>query len=135
MGFRFLDHYFMKIAALIASVLLGLVFVLLPGAMLLGLMQMPPPPPDSLPGQFFAVFGPTGWIQFVWICQVIGGVLVAIPKTRNYGLLVLGPIIINILCFHLLVAKSGLVGMPLFVAVLAAFLLFAERGKFAALAR
>jgi hypothetical protein len=124
----------MKIATLIAGILLGLVFVLLPGSLLLGLMHMPPPPADSPAAQFFGVFYMSGWLMLVQLFQILGGVLVAIPKTRNFGLLVLGPIIVNILAFHILVAKSGLVGLPLLVAVLAAFLLFAERNKFAALA-
>ena len=124
----------MKIAAIIAGVLLGLVFVALPGALLLGLMHMPPPPAGTPPAEFFGVFYTTGWLLFVQLCQIVGGVLVAIPKTRNFGLLILGPIIINILCFHILVAKSGLVGPPLLVAVLALFLLIVERRKFIALA-
>jgi putative oxidoreductase len=124
----------MKIAALIAGILLGFVFVALPGALLLGLMHPPPPDPASPAGQFFGVFYTTGWLALVQICQILGGILVAIPKTRNFGLLILGPVIVNILAFHILVAKGGLVGPPLVVAVLAAFLLFAERNKFAALA-
>ncbi len=124
----------MKIAALIAGILLGLIFVVLPGSLMLGLMQMPPPPAGSPAGQFFGVFYTTGWLAFVQVCQIVGGILVAIPKTRNFGLLILGPIVINILCFHILVAKGGLVGPPLLVAVLAAFLLFVERRKFAQLA-
>jgi hypothetical protein len=125
----------MKIATLIASILLGLVFIALPGALMLGLMHMPPPPAGSPPAEFFGVFYPCGWLKVVQICEILGGVLVVIPKTRNFGLLVLGPIIINILCFHILLAQgNGLVGPPLLVAVLAAFLLIAERHKFAALA-
>ncbi len=124
----------MKIAAIIAGVLLGLVFVLLPSALMLGLMKMPPPDPASPAGQFFGVFYSTGWLKCVQICQIVGGVLVAIPKTRNYGLLVLGPILINIAIFHLLVAKGGFLGLPLIVCLLALFLLFVERRKFAQLA-
>jgi putative oxidoreductase len=124
----------MKIAAIIAGVLLGLIFVLLPGSLLLGLMHMPPPAAGSPAADFFGVFYMSGWLKLVQLCQIGGGILVAIPKTRNFGLLILGPIIVNILAFHLLVAKGGLVGPPLVAAVLAAFLLFAERRKFAALA-
>jgi putative oxidoreductase len=124
----------MKIASLIAGLLLGLIFVALPGALMLGLMHMPPPTAGSAPAQFMGIFYPTGWLTFVQVCEIVGGLLVAIPKTRNFGLLILGPIIVNILCFHILVAKGGLVGPPLAVAVLAAFLLFAGRRKFAALA-
>jgi putative oxidoreductase len=125
----------MKIAANIAGALLGFIFVVLPILILLGVIHQPPPPADSPAALFFGAFGPTGWITFVQICEIVGGLLVAIPTTRNFGLLVLGPIVINILCFHLLVAKAGLVGPPLVVAVLAAFLLFAERNKFASLAK
>jgi hypothetical protein len=130
----------MKIAALIAGLLLGFVFVALPGALMLGLIHPPPPDPASPAGQFFGVFYSTGWLKLVQVIQIVGGFLVAIPKTRNFGLLFLGPVIVNILAFHILVAnpgniaKSGLFGMPLAVTVLAAFLLFAERNKFAALA-
>ena len=124
----------MKIASLIAGILLGLIFVVLPGALLLGLMHPEPPPAGTPTAQFMDVFYPTGWLTFVQICQIVGGLLVAIPKTRNFGLLILGPIVINILAFHICVAKSGLMGPPLVVAVLAAFLLIAERRKFAALA-
>jgi len=124
----------MKIAATIAGVLLGLVFVVLPSLILLGVIHQPPPPEGSPAALFFGAFAPTGWLKLVQACEIIGGLLVAIPKTRNFGLLFLGPIIINILAFHILVAQGGLFGPPLFVAVLAAFLLFAERAKFAALA-
>ena len=123
----------MKIAALIAGALLGLIFVALPVLIMAGVIHQPPPPADSPAGHFMAAFVPTGWLTFVQICQIVGGILVAIPKTRNFGLLILGPIIVNILAFHILVAKGGLVGPPLLVAVLGAFLLFVERRKFAAL--
>ena len=76
------------------------------------------------------VFVASGWLIVVKVCELIGGILVAIPKTRNFGLLFLGPIVINILSFHILVEKSGLLGPPLVVAVLAAFLLWAERKSF-----
>ena len=119
----------MKIATNIVGGLLGFIFIAISLMILLGLGPKPENPPP-LVAQFMGVFAPTGWLTFVKVCELIGGLLVAIPKTRNFGLLVLGPIVINILCFHLLVAKSGLMGPPLLVAVLAAFLLWAERRSF-----
>ena len=78
-----------------------------------------------------AAFFATGWMTLVKICELTGGILVAIPKTRNFGLLILGPIIINILAYHILLNQgAGLVGPPLVVAFLAAFLLGAERQAF-----
>jgi hypothetical protein len=77
---------------------------------------------------------PTGYFTLVKICELIGGCLVAIPRTRNFGLLFLGPIVVNILAFHIFIMKGvGLFGPPILVAVLAAFLLWAGRRSFAGL--
>ena len=63
--------------------------------------------------------------------ELIGGCLVAVPRTRNFGLLVLGPIVVNILAFHFLIMKGqGLFGLPIIVGVLAAFLLWTGRRAF-----
>ena len=124
----------MKIAANIAGGLLGFLFIAFSLIVLLNLVSPPPPPPGSPLAMFMGAFIPTGYMTFVKIFELIGGILVAIPKTRNFGLLVLGPIILNILAFHILIAKgAGLVGIPLFVAVLALFLLWADRKAFAGL--
>jgi putative oxidoreductase len=120
----------MKIATNIVGGLLGFIFVAISLMVLLGLAPTPKLPEGSPPALFMGAFVPTGWLTVVKVCELIGGILVAIPKTRNFGLLVLGPIVINILCFHLLVAKSGLIGPPLVVAVFAAFLLWSERKAF-----
>ena len=94
----------MKIATTIAGVLLGLMFIAASVMVLFKLGPTPPPPPEGTPpALFMAAFAPTGYLTFVKIFELLGGVLVAIPRTRNLGLLVLGPIIINILAFHIFV--------------------------------
>jgi putative oxidoreductase len=124
----------MKIATNIAGGLLGFVFVAISLMVLLHLAKAPPPPAGSPAALFMGAFVPTGYLTFVKIFELVGGCLVAIPATRNFGLLILGPIIVNILAFHTFIMNgSGLVGPPLLVAVLGAFLLWAERVKFAAL--
>ena len=124
----------MKHATNIVGVLLGFVFVA--GGLFFFFGTLPPPPPaDSLPGKFMAAFGPTGYMTFVKICEILGGTLVAVPKTRNLGLLILGPILINILCFHGFVMNGeGLFSPVIVTLVLAAlFLLWAGRHAFAGL--
>jgi putative oxidoreductase len=124
----------MKIAANIAGGLLGFLFIAFSLMVLLNLVSPPPPPAGSPVAMFMAAFIPTGYMTFVKIFELVGGILVAIPKTRNFGLLVLGPIILNILAFHILIAKgAGLIGIPLFVAALALFLLWANRKAFVGL--
>jgi putative oxidoreductase len=124
----------MKIATNIAAGLLGFVFVAISLMVLLGFA----PKPDVVEGSpndfFFKAFVPTGWMTMVKIFELTGGILVAIPKTRNFGLLVLGPIVLNILAYHIFIAGGvGLFGPPLVVALLALFLLWAERKAFLAL--
>lgn len=122
----------MKIASHIVATLFGLMF--LAGGLFFFFGTLPPgPPEDSLPGKFMAAFGPTGYMAFVKVCEIIGGALVIVPKTRNLGLLILGPIVINILCFHGFVVKGGFGPAHAFITVAALFLLWTERKAFAGL--
>lgn len=126
----------MKYLPHVAGGLLGLLFVFSGVVVLFKLVPMPPPPPEGTPpALFFGAFGPTGYLTFVKVFEVIGGVLVAIPFTRNLGLLVLGPIIVNILAFHIFITKGeGLLSpMLLFIVALALYLLWVGRRAFAGL--
>ena len=124
----------MKIASNIAGGLLGFIFVAISLMVLLHLAPMPQMPEGSPAALFMGAFVPTGYLTFVKVFELIGGCLVAIPKTRNFGLLVLGPIVLNILAYHILIMKGeGLMGPPIIVAVLALFLLWSGRRAFAGL--
>lgn len=119
----------------VASAALGLLFILAGGTYLLGLVPNPKFPEGSPIALFMGALGPTGYMTFVKVLEVLGGVLVAIPRTRNLGLLVLGPIIVNILAFTLFIARGeGLLNpMLLIIVALAAYLLWVGRKAFAGL--
>jgi len=121
----------MKHVSTIASVLLGLAFVTFGANFFLHFIPMPddPSPSDAPHKLFMAAMFPTGYLAFVKVLEILGGLLVAVPKTRNIGLLVLGPIIVNILAFHVFLTKgAGLTDPPILViSLLSAFLLFTER--------
>ncbi len=123
----------MRLAAIIAGGLLGIAFVA-SGAMVLFNLAPPPPPfPEgSAPAHFMAAFARTGYLKFVKLFEIIGGILVAVPRTRRAGLLVLGPILINIIAFHAFItAGQGLLSVPLLVLVaLTLFLVWMERAAF-----
>lgn len=126
----------MKHASTIAGGLLGLLFVVFGSNFFLKFIPMPPGPPEgSPPALFMAALFPTGYLAFVKVLEIAGGVLVAIPKTRNLGLLVLGPIIVNILCFHIFLTKGATLVDPvnILISVLALFLLWSGRKAFAGL--
>jgi len=124
-----------KYPPIIAGIVLGLLFVMASVMFLLKLAPEPKFPEGSPIAMFMGAFGPTGYMTFVKIFELLGGILVAIPRTRNLGLLVLGPIIVNIMAFHIFVAdpKQLLSPMVLIVIVLALYLLWVSRKSFAGL--
>lgn len=128
---------FLRILPVIAGVLLGLLFVMSGAVVLFNLVEVPELPEGTPMAHFMAAMAPTGYMTFIKVLEVLGGVLVAIPRTRNLGLLTLGPIIVNILAYHVFVmGGAGLVQAPIVIIVLlAAYLLWVERAAFGGLIR
>ena len=124
-----------KYLPIIAGVVLGLLFVMSGMVVLLKLAPMPKLPEGSPAALFMGAFGPTGYMTFVKVFEVLGGILVAIPRTRNLGLLVLGPIIVNILAYNIFIMGGAqlLNPMLLIIVALAAYLLWVGRKAFAGL--
>ncbi len=124
-----------KYFPVVAGIVLGLLFVMSGLVVLLKLAPMPKLPEGSPAALFMGAFGPTGYMNFVKVLEVLGGVLVAIPRTRNLGLLVLGPIIVNILAYHIFITGGeGLFEPVLLILVgLAAYLLWVGRKAFGGL--
>ncbi|HEY2328828.1 MAG TPA: hypothetical protein VGI63_03325 [Verrucomicrobiae bacterium] len=119
----------------IAGVLLGLCFLAASIPVLFNLIKIPPLPEGTPAWHFMQAFGPTGYIKFVKMFEFTGGILVMIPRLRNVGLLLLGPVIVNIIAFHVLIddPKQLLNPMLDIIIVCALFLLWDARRKFAGL--
>ena len=97
----------MKIVAMIARILLGVIFFGLGMAVLLNLkMPTPPMPPTAV--AFFGILLSTRYIYVVKCVEVLGGSLLLLNRYVALGLVLLGPIIVNIFLFHALMAPSGL---------------------------
>ncbi len=90
----------MKYLNRITAALLGLVFVVFGSNFFLKFIPIPQPPEGSPTAMFMGGMFVSGMLVFVKVLEILGGVLLAIPATRNLGLLVLGPIIVNIFAFH-----------------------------------
>jgi len=105
----------MKIAALIARILLGLVFFVFG---LNGFLNfIPQPLPTGLAGQFLTVLVQSHYVLFVSAIQLVGGVLLLVNRYVPLALILLGPVIVNILLFHLLLNRTGLI-VAIIVAIL-----------------
>jgi putative oxidoreductase len=125
----------MKYLPSVAGAVLGLLFMMSAVVVLFRLVPVPEMPAGTPIAMFMAAMAPTGYMTFIKVLELLGGVLVAIPRTRNFGLLVLGPIIVNILAFHLFItAGEGLFNpMLLVIVALALYLLWVARKQFLAL--
>ena len=123
----------MKWLTHILSGLLGFAFVAGGLMFLLKLGPTPPPPAAGTPpALFMEALVPTGYMTFVKVLEVLGGLLVILPKTRNFGLLILGPIIVNILAFHIFLNRGAGLFDPAVIVIsgIALFLLWSGRREF-----
>jgi putative oxidoreductase len=97
----------MKITAVIARFLLGLIFLVFG---LNGFLHFIPasPPPSGTAGQFVGALLVSNYLVVVFLFQLISAVLLLINRYVPLALTLLAPIIANILLFHILMAPSGL---------------------------
>jgi putative oxidoreductase len=117
----------MKVAVLIARILLGLVFLVFGLNFYFFFMPMQTLPGDA--GLIGGLFFRHGWFYFYGILYVIGGLMLLAGRFVPLGLVLIGPIIVNILLFHITLAPSG-IGPGLVCAVLEIFLIYAYRAAF-----
>ena len=123
----------MKIATIIARSLLGVIFVVFGSNMFLHFIPMPPPS-EGPARNFMTTLFVSHYLYVVGALQVAGGLLLLTGRWLPLGLTLLGPVIVNILAFHVLMAPAGL-GMAIVVTALALFLVWRYRENFAGLVR
>jgi uncharacterized membrane protein YphA (DoxX/SURF4 family) len=96
----------MKIAALISRYLLGLIFTVFG---LNGFLHfIPAPMPPGMAGQFLGVLFGSGYWVLVFAVQTIGGLLLLAGQFVPLTLALLGPVIANILAFHITMDPAGI---------------------------
>jgi putative oxidoreductase len=98
----------MRIVVIICRILLGLMFVVFGMNGFIGFLK-PPQMPTGLPGEFMDVFFKSHWIWVVAGCQVLGGLLLLIGRYVTLGLVILGPVLVNILTYHITMDMKGIV--------------------------
>ena len=121
----------MKYAIIIARVLLGLVFAVFGSNAFLHFIPMPPMQGQA--GAFIGALISSGYIYVIALLQVVGGLLLLIgARFVPLGLTLLGPVIVNIMLYHIFLDQSGL-AMACIISILALFLLWVYRYKFPAI--
>lgn len=119
----------MKIAALICRILLGLIFVVFGANGLHPFLPTPALQPGLARDYVMALFQ-SHYSMVIFGAQLIGGLLLLVNRYVPLALTILGPVIINIVCFHLFMDPSGL-PRAAFVTILWFVLFYQYRGSFA----
>jgi putative oxidoreductase len=110
----------MKIAVLVARILLGLMFLVFGLNGFLNFLHMPMPPGPA--GQYMGVLFLSHYLHVVFLLEVIGGVLLLSGQFIPLGLVLLGPVLFNILLFHAFLFPAGF--PPALFATLLWFIVF-----------
>ena len=96
----------MKIVVLIARLLLGLISVVFGLNGFLNFLSMGPTP-TGLAGQFLGALVLSHYYWVVAALQIAGGALLLANRFVPLALVLLGPIIVNIICYHVFLNPSG----------------------------
>jgi uncharacterized membrane protein YphA (DoxX/SURF4 family) len=118
----------MKIVVLIARLLLGLVFVVFGLNGFLNFLSMGPMP-TGLAGQFIGALIISHYFWVVAGLQVVGGALLLANRFVPLALVLLGPVIVNILLYHLFLNPTGM-APAILVTVLWFIVFYGQRQHF-----
>jgi len=120
----------MRTVSFIAQYLAGVIFLVFG---LNGFLHFIPfPPPEGVAGQFMGALFVSHYLTVIFVVQIIAAILLLVNRFVPLALAVLAPVIVNILCFHVLMAPSGL-PPALVVTVLWALIFVRVRPAFAGL--
>jgi len=123
----------MKIAATIARILLGIMFTIFGLNGFLHFIPMPPPP-KGLAGEFSHALFASGYLYPIMALQLVSGLIFLSGRYVPLALTLIGPVIVNILLFHITMAPEGTVPGAV-AAVLWAVVLYRHRTAFAGIFR
>ncbi len=118
----------MKIATLIARLLLGLTFLVFGLNGFLNFLNMGPLP-SGLAGQFIIALAASHYYWVIAGLQVAGGVLLLVNRFVPLALVLLGPVIVNILLYHSFLNRSG-AALAILVTVLWFIVFYGHRQYF-----
>lgn len=121
----------MKYAIIIVRVLLGLMFAVFGSNAFLHFIPMPPMEGEA--GAFIGALIKSGYIYPIAVLEVLGGLLLLLGgRFVALGLTLLGPVIVNIVLYHIFLDTQGL-PMAACISLFALFLLWVYRSKFPAI--
>lgn len=92
-------------------------------------MPMPEEMPEELVSDFQAFMEIAWLLPLVALAELVGGILIIIPKTRALGALIILPVMVGILLVNTVVNTSGLI-IALVLAVILGWIMYENRDKY-----
>ena len=120
----------MKATSTISRLLLGLVFTVFGLNGFLNFIPAGPVPP--LAGQFLGAMVQSHYFAAIFVIEIVGGLALLTNRKTPLALALLGPVIVNILLFHITMAPAGL-PPAVFVTILWLAAAYRVRAAFAGL--
>jgi len=109
---------------------MGLIFVFFG---LNGFLQfMKAPMPTGLAGEFLTVLFQSHYVLFICVVQIVGGLLLLVNRYVPLALTLLGPLIVNIILYHLLLNPAA-AQLAVVVTICWFFLFYRYRQNFSGL--
>ena len=90
----------MKKLPCIAALLLGLAFVFFGLNFFFHFVAVPGPKEGTPAANFLGAMYGSGYLTTVKVLEILGGILLIVPRTRVIGLILVGAILFNIACVH-----------------------------------
>jgi putative oxidoreductase len=118
----------MKIVSLIVRLLLGLAFVVFGLNGFLNFLNMGPVP-TGLAGQFIGALFLSHYYWAIAALQILGGALLLVNRFVPLALVLLGPVIVNILLYHVFLNPAG-IRMAIIVTILWFIVFYSNRQRF-----
>ena len=119
-----------KKVSMVLSLLLGLVLLVF------GLNKffhfMPMPPMEGEAAEFMGALGKAGYFPILGVLEVFIGLLLVTKKWTGFALVLLAPLAVNMLIFHLKYDIAG-IGAAALVSILTIALFYANWGRFKSL--
>ena len=90
----------MKKLPCIAALLLGLAFIFFGLNFFAHFVVVPSPPAGTPAAAFLGAMYGSGYLTLIKVLEIVGGVLLIVPRTRVLGLFLVGAILFNIAAVH-----------------------------------
>lgn len=112
------------------AVLLGCLFLVFGANFFFKFLPIPSPAVGSPAAMFMGALYGSGYLAFIKTLEILGAICLIIPRTRRLGLLLIGPVIVNILAYQgFFNGMAGILQPPVLLVSILGIIALLSEGK------